>query len=53
MNSKKLIKILSSQKIKLKTMRGFEIKVADTHNFYVVTSNGSTYLVHNTGGGGK
>lgn len=30
----------------------YNIKVADTHNFYVVTSNGSTFLVHNTGGGG-
>lgn len=30
----------------------YNIQVADTHNFYVVTSNGSTFLVHNTGGGG-
>lgn len=30
----------------------YNIQVADTHNFYVVTSNGSAFLVHNTGGGG-
>ena len=30
----------------------YNIQVADTHNFYVVTSDGSTFLVHNTGGGG-
>lgn len=30
----------------------YNIQVADTHNFYVVTTDGSTYLVHNTSGGG-
>lgn len=30
----------------------YNIQVADTHNFYVVTPDGATFLVHNTGGGG-
>ena len=30
----------------------YNLQVADTHNFYVVTANGRRYLVHNTGGGG-
>lgn len=30
----------------------FNLQVADTHNFYVVTAGGASYLVHNTGGGG-
>jgi len=29
----------------------YNLQVADTHNFYVVTANGRRYLVHNTGGG--
>jgi hypothetical protein len=28
------------------------MQVDDTHNFYVVTAEGSTYLVHNSSGGG-
>ena len=28
------------------------MQVADTHNFYVSTDSGETYLVHNSGGGG-
>jgi Pretoxin HINT domain len=28
----------------------YNIQVADTHNFYVITTNGSGYLVHNTSG---
>jgi len=28
------------------------MRVDDTHNFYVVTPDGSQYLVHNTDGGG-
>lgn len=31
----------------------YNIQVAGTHNFYVVTSNGATFLVHNSGGGGS
>ena len=30
----------------------YNIQVDDTHNFYVVTADGSNYLVHNSGGGG-
>lgn len=30
----------------------YNLQVADTHNFYVVTAGGASYLVHNTGGGG-
>lgn len=33
-------------------MRVVNMQVADTHNFYVQTSDGSRYLVHNSGGGG-
>ncbi|MCK5098601.1 MAG: hypothetical protein KAR45_10895 [Desulfobacteraceae bacterium] len=29
----------------------YNLQVADTHNFYVVTADGSTYLVHNSSGG--
>lgn len=29
------------------------LQVADTHNFFVVTEDGSRYLVHNSAGGGK
>ena len=29
----------------------YNIQVADTHNFYVITPDGSNYLVHNTSGG--
>ena len=28
------------------------MEVADTHNFFIQTPEGSAYLVHNTGGGG-
>jgi hypothetical protein len=30
----------------------YNLQVADTHNFYVVTAAGEAYLVHNSGGGG-
>lgn len=30
----------------------YNIQVDDSHNFYVVTSSGERYLVHNTSGGG-
>ncbi len=30
----------------------YNIQVADTHNFYVITSDGTAFLVHNSGGGG-
>lgn len=30
----------------------YNLQVAGTHNFYVVTAGGASYLVHNTGGGG-
>lgn len=30
----------------------YNLQVADTHNFYVVTAEGVPYLVHNSGGGG-
>ena len=29
----------------------YNMQVADTHNFYVVTADGSNYLVHNSSGG--
>ena len=31
----------------------YNLQVADTHNFYVVTASGRHYLVHNTSGGGS
>lgn len=38
------------RRMELKT---YNLKVDDTHNFYVQTESGNVYLVHNCGGGGK
>lgn len=43
---------IDSIRIDRVALRVVNMQVADTHNFYVQTSDGSKYLVHNSGGGG-
>jgi len=46
-----MLEILSIEYKKVEH-RLHNMQVSDTHNFYVSTSNGTKYLVHNSGGGG-
>jgi hypothetical protein len=47
----RLTKIVSIDYQRVRTQL-YNLQVADTHNFYVVTADGRRYLVHNTSGGG-
>jgi hypothetical protein len=43
------IDTIAYQRMELTT---YNLQVGDTHNFYVKTGSGDTYLIHNCGGGG-